>query len=205
MPVADTHGPVGQRDLSACRSRFPEQESGAGRRVYLLAVMHFEDLDIPFLAEGRSDLADHAREDIDAERHVARLNDAGVLRRRLELREIGIGEPSRSDHVDDAGLSREAGERDARGGRREVEDAIRLRERGPRIGGNRHPRVAAAGEQSRVLPDRERAFALDGADEATAVGVDHRLDKGASHAPGGASHHEPHLGHDLRLRSVASV
>ena len=107
MPVAAAHGAILQGDLAAFRRRLAEEERGAGGRIHLHAVVHLQDLDVEVFAERRRDLAHEAREQVDAERHVAGLDDARMARGRLQLGEIGLLQAGGADHVDDAGLGGE--------------------------------------------------------------------------------------------------
>ena len=116
--------------------------------------------------ERRGYLAHEAREQVDAERHVAGLDDARMARGRFELGEIGLLQAGGADHVDDARLGGERREGDGGGGRREVEHAVGLGEDGQRIVGHVHVEQADAGEQPGIVPERGRALPLDGADEA---------------------------------------
>src|SRR5690606_10547466 len=45
--VASAVARLREIDLPAFRSRFPEQKRGPGRGVDLVAVVHFDDLDVP--------------------------------------------------------------------------------------------------------------------------------------------------------------
>jgi hypothetical protein len=184
-----------RRHGAALRRRLAQQKRRAGGRVDLHAVVHLEDLDVEVLAERGRRLAHQARKQVHPERHVAGLDDAGVPRRRLEALEVGLRQPRRADDVDDRGLRREIGVRDARLGRGEVEDAVRLREHGQGIVGDHDAALACPGKQPGVLPEGDGVRAFQGAREPAAVGRRDGLDEHASHAARRADDHEPHLSH----------
>ncbi len=126
---------------------------------------------------------DQAGQQVDAERHVAGLDDPGVERRRLQLGEIVRRQAGGADHVDDAGLGGEFGVEHRRGRRREVEDAVGLGEDGQRIVGDRDAPRRQPGEHARILAERRRPLALDRAGERAALGAGHGLDQHPPHAP----------------------
>lgn len=58
-------------DATAFRRCFAEEKGGAGWRIDLHAVMHFDDLDVVFGPERSGDPLDQSGEEIDPEAHVA--------------------------------------------------------------------------------------------------------------------------------------
>ena len=158
-------------------------------------MVHLEDLDVEILAEGLRHLADEPGQQVDPERHIAGLNDAGAGRRLAKLAGVGIGEARRADHVDDAGFRRKARQRDRGGRRREVDEAVRPFSDRARIVADRYHELGHARQEPGVLSEGDRARALEGADELAAVRLGDRLDEHAPHAPGRADHHQPHLSH----------
>lgn len=64
----------GENDAAPFRRRFAEQQRGARRRIDLLAMMHFDNLDVEILIERLGDALYHRRQ-VDAEAHIARLHD----------------------------------------------------------------------------------------------------------------------------------
>ena len=103
-----------QRDLAAFGGGLAEHQRGAGRRVALVAVVHLQDLDIEFRAERCGDLRGEHGEQIDAEAHIAGLDDGGMTGGGLDLGLVGGREAGRADDMDDARLRRQRGERDRR-------------------------------------------------------------------------------------------
>ena len=96
----------------------PSSSAVPGGRVHLVAVMHLEDLDVEIGVERLRRLAHQDREEVDAEAHVAGLDDHGMARGRLDLLLVIGGEAGGADDMDDARLCGELGEGDGRGGRR---------------------------------------------------------------------------------------
>ena len=75
MAVADADRMRGEIDAAPLRRRLAEQQRRARRRVDLVAVVHFEDLDVEIGVERLRRLADEHGEEIDPEAHIARLDD----------------------------------------------------------------------------------------------------------------------------------
>ena len=96
--------------IASPRCGLAEQQRGAGRRVRLHAVMHFEDFDVERGAQRLGREFDEAREKVHAEAHVAGFDDRGVTRGGLDARLVRVGETGGADDVDDARLGREVGE-----------------------------------------------------------------------------------------------
>ena len=108
------------------RRRLAEHQRGAGWRVDLVLVVHFEHLDVEVGVERCGDLARQCDQQVDAEAHVAGLDDRRVARRGLDRRFMLGREARRADDVDDARVGGETGDLDADVGHREIEDAIHL-------------------------------------------------------------------------------
>ena len=109
---------------AARRRRLAEQQGGARRRVDLVLVMHLENLDIEILAKARRHLLDQCGEQIDAETHIAGFDDAGMARRRLDLGVARLVDAGGADHMHDARLRREFGERQRRLRHGEIDNAV---------------------------------------------------------------------------------
>src|SRR5947209_7957680 len=73
--VAPRNLALGEIHSPALRGRGAEQERGPGRRIDLLVVMHFENLDVEFVIETRSDPAHQRGHEIHAHTHVGRAHD----------------------------------------------------------------------------------------------------------------------------------
>ena len=203
MAVPAAHRALLQGDVTALSRGLAEQERCSGWRVHLHAMVHLEDFDVEILSQGGRRLADEPGEQIHAERHVAGLNDARMARGGLDLGEIRFPETGGADHMDDARLGGERGERRRCGRRREIEHAVRLGEDRQRIVGDIDFEKPGPGEEAGIVAERGRALALDGADEAAALRLRHRPDEHAPHPPGGPDHHESHLGHARNLPAGA--
>ncbi len=67
-------------DATSFRRRFAEEKRGAGWRIDLHAVMHFDDLDVIFGPERPGDPLDESGKEIDPKAHVARAHDDGMAR-----------------------------------------------------------------------------------------------------------------------------
>ena len=66
-------------DRAALRRRPAQHQRGAGRRVDLLVVVHFEDLDVELVIEGLRHALDQRGQQVDAHAHVAGLDDHRAL------------------------------------------------------------------------------------------------------------------------------
>ena len=113
MAVADPDRMVGEVDAAAFRRRLAEQQRRARRRVDLVAVVHLEDLDVEIGVERLRRLAHQGGEQIDAEAHIAGLDDDRMARGGLELLLVVGREAGGADDMDDARLRGEFGEGDA--------------------------------------------------------------------------------------------
>ncbi len=128
LPVAAAHGVVLEADTPALGGGFAQQQRGAGRRVDLVAVVHFQDLDVEVGVERLGGLAHESGEQVDAEAHVAGADDDGMARGGAQALVVGGGQAGGADDMDDARLCGELGEGDGRARRGEIEDAVRLGE-----------------------------------------------------------------------------
>ena len=109
MAVAAARRMLVERDLAAGCRGLAEQECGAGRRVDLGLVVHFQDFDIKTLVERLRDALDQRRQQIDAEAHIARLHHDGALGDALDDRIIGRRQSGGADDMHEAALG---GDRD---------------------------------------------------------------------------------------------
>ena len=75
LAVAAARRMRGEIDAAALRRRAAEHQRGAGRRVDLLVVMHLENLDVEAVVERLRHALGQRRQQIDAEAHVAGLDD----------------------------------------------------------------------------------------------------------------------------------
>src|SRR5690242_17989297 len=79
------------------RRRLTEQQCGAGRRVDLRAMVHFEDFDVPFGPEARGRLLDQPAQEIDSDRRVRRTQHGDRLRRVVDQLLMLLAEARRPD------------------------------------------------------------------------------------------------------------
>ena len=185
-------------DAASGGRRLAEQQRRAGRRVDLVAVMHLEDLDVEVArVERPRRLFDQDRQQVDAEAHIARLDDRRVARRRGDPGVVVRAAAGRADDMHDARLRGVAGELDGRGRHGEVEHAVGLGEGRQRIVGHGHVDRADAGDLAGILAEMRRAGPLDGAGDAHAFhGVD-GADQRLAHAAGGAHDDQAHVAQRL--------
>ena len=87
-------------------------------------MMHFQNFDIEVLAERRRHLPDQCRQQIDAQAHIAGLDDAGMARRRLDPGLACLIDAGGADHMHDARLGRELAQRQRCRGHGEIDDAV---------------------------------------------------------------------------------
>ena len=139
-------------DAAPFRRRLAEKKCGAGGRVDLVAMVHLDNLDVEIGIERLRRLADERGKEIDAEAHIARLDDHRPLRVVGDRRLVGCRKPGRADDVDDASLRREVGEEDRGCRRREVEDAVGLGEQRERVGADRNAVRAEPRKFAESLP-----------------------------------------------------
>ena len=126
------------------------------------------------------------------------------LRRLRDQLLVLAGEAGGAEDVDLAGLGGELGIDHAGGGNGEIDEPVGARKQ--RRGVGRH--LDAVGAEARklagVAPDHRGARRIDRARERDAVGRRDGLDQRAAHAPAGAGHDQPHVGHG-DFSSVARV
>ena len=115
------------------------------------------------------------------------------LRDLLDPRLVVGGMPGGADDVHLAGGERRERERRLRHG--EVDDAVGLGDQRRGVGRERDAVVAEPGQLPGVLADQRRARAFERARQRQARRLGNRLDQRAPHAPAGAGHDKPHVGH----------
>ena len=104
-------------------------------------------------------------EQIDAETHIAGLDDRRVPSSCLDLGLIVSREPGRADDIDDARLSGEPGESDRGLRRGEIEHAMNLGEDRQRIVGDGDAEGPEPCHLAQIAADRGRALGLDAGGE----------------------------------------
>ena len=129
MAVAHPHAVLAKRNVAALGRRLAEQQCGAGWRIDLVLVVHFENLDIEIVgAERLRRLFDQNAEQVDAKAHIAGFDDDRMTGRCADLGVVLCRAAGRADDVDDARLRGEFGKLDGRGRRGEIEHAFGLDE-----------------------------------------------------------------------------
>ncbi len=161
----------------------------------LCAVVHFEDFDVEVGVERLGRFAYQDGEQVDAEAHVARLDDRGMARGGGDLRLVVAREARGADDVDDARLRGELGDAEGHGRRGEIEHTVGRGEDGQGIGGNRHAARADPSERAGVGADLRRVGPLDRAGQRHALGLGNDADERPPHAPCGADDRQLHLVH----------
>ena len=202
--VASAHRTLREIDAAAFRRRAAEHQRGAGWRVDLLVVVHFEDFDIEIGIKRFRHALDQRREQIDAQTHIAGLDHHGALRRGRDQRVVLLRQARGADDVDQPRPRRELGKGERRCRRREVEEAVGLGEQWRDLGADRDVVLAEPRQLAGIAPDHRGARRLDCAGERHARRCGDRCDQRAPHAPAGAGHDQPHVRHriDLHLARV---
>ena len=104
-----------------------QHERRAARRVDFLVVVLFDDLDVKLVAEHLRGLFGKLDQKIDAERHVARIENGLGLRGRFQRFDLFGAVAGRAEHGGDAALLRRIAEdRREEGGVGEVDDHVGL-------------------------------------------------------------------------------
>ena len=73
--------------------------------------MHFQDLDV-VIGQRLGGALHQRRQQVDAQAHIAGLDDHGMARRRLDARFVFGGKAGGADDMDDARLRRQIGQHD---------------------------------------------------------------------------------------------
>src|SRR3546814_1250483 len=79
LAVAAARLVVGKRNASSPRCRFAQEEGRSGGRINLVPVMHFDDLDVPILAEASRRVLHQSGEQVNAQGCVTRLQNGNGL------------------------------------------------------------------------------------------------------------------------------
>ena len=122
--------------------------------------MHFQHLDVEVLAQGCRHLLHHHSQQVDAQAHVAGLDDAGMARRRPDLRVAGLVDAGGADHVHEARLGGKLDQRQRRLRHGEVDDAVDMGEQRDGVIGDGNVQPPDAGKLAHVGADMGRALRL---------------------------------------------
>ena len=188
-------------DAAPFRRRLAEKQRRAGRRVDLVAMVHLENLDVEIGVERLRRLADERGEEIDAEAHIAGLDDHRLARRGDELRLVVGRKPGGADDMDDARLRGEVGEeRRVAAGVGEVEDAVGL---GEEAGAGRRLIAMPFGPSPASSPESLPSSGVPPRSTAPASVTPSRrgddADERPPHPAGGAGNDQSHVAHGVKL------
>ena len=196
LAVAAARRALVEIDAAALRRRAAEHQRGAGRRVDLLVVVHLEDLDVEVLVERLRHALDQRRQQIDAQAHVAGLDDHRALapppRSASRPRRVSPVVPMTCTSPCRAASSAKATV--AAGMVKSIRPSA-CASSGATSVATRDAVLAQPRELAGVAADHGRARRLDRARERRAVHRRDGLDQRAPHAPAGAGHDQPHVGH----------
>ena len=191
---------------AAARGRGPaEQQRRSRRRIHLMAMMHFHDLDIPGGIECAGDLAHQLGQKIDPEAHIGGEDDGGLP--------AGLGQRLASVLIDargtdDMSLGRGSGEPGmgkARLGRREIEHRIGCGEDLLGIVPERQSQGFEPGEQPQILAQVGGAFFLAAARQAESRRARRKAQQQATHPPARAHHADPAVFHVAPVSSPSTA
>ena len=193
VAIADPDRVLAQSDPAAFGCGLAEQQSRSRWRIDLVAVVHFQHLDVPVAGVQRlRRLAHQHREQVDAEAHVAGLDDAGMARGGMQPGLVAFVHAGGADDMDNPRLGGEIGEFERCLGRGEIEHAFGPGENRQRVVGDGHAVRAEPGEFTRILAEHLRSGPLDGAGQMDTVNLGDGADQRLAHAAGGADDDQPH-------------
>ncbi|SPU65128.1 Uncharacterised protein [Brucella melitensis] len=194
IAITHAHAVIRQRNVASARCRFTKQQRRAGWRINLVPVVHFQNFYVEiFRPKSLCRLLHEHGEEIDAEAHIAGLDDGGVAGGGADFLIILCRTASGADHMNDAGLRRKPGKFHTCGRAGEIKDTVRLGEDWQRIVGNRHAKRADAGHFASILAEKRGTGTLDCTNQFGAFdrldGADERL----AHAAARANHNQAHF------------
>src|SRR5215467_4440483 len=115
LAVAGPHAALVERNASRSGGSRAKHQRCPRRRVALVAMMHFENLDVELWSKRLGHARGETSEQVDAEAHVARFDDGGMTGGGGDLGLVWLGEAGRANDMDNAGLRRERGKGHGRG------------------------------------------------------------------------------------------
>ena len=176
--------------------RAAHADGGARRRIDLVLVMHFENLDIEIVVQRGRDLLGQGKQQVYRQAHVGGVHYDGLFTGGFERFFLCRLHTRGADDMGDPGLG---GQRHVIDGRsRQGEFNYRVGGRDDRGGivGDRDAERAGPGGLSRITSDQVGARDVRGGDDFAAIRVRDLADAGLSHAPAGADDSDLHVGHD---------
>ena len=126
VAVAGAHTCTVERDLAPIGGRLAQHQSGTGGSIDLVAVMHLDDLDVEVGIKCFGNPPGDRHQQINAQAHVARLDDGGMAGRCGNGRLVLGAKPGGADDVDDACIGGQTGKLDRRIGTSESRMASTL-------------------------------------------------------------------------------
>ena len=145
--------------------RFAELQRGAGGRIDLVPVVHFDDLDVVVVAEALRGKRDQLEQHVDADAHIRRIDQrdrsAGLGQRFF----VGLAQARRADHRADAGAGAGVDVSNRRRRPGEVDQDVGVAERSGKVGTDHHAgdlseRPAGIVAQQRAAGDLQRGGKL---------------------------------------------
>ena len=192
-------------DAAAVRGSLTEQIGGPRRRIDLLPVVHFENLDVEILVERLRHLLDQRRQQINAKAHIARLHHDGLRGHALDDRVVRCRETRGADDVNDTALGRNGDIGDGRGGNGEIENAVGVLRQRPQIGRQFDTVAGQSGEQPRILAQQFGTRCLQRAGQNAPRGFGNGADQGPPHPATGSSNDQAHIGHFQPSKHVSKL
>ena len=160
-----------------------------------MAVVHLKDLDVELGSKRLGDARGQQREQVDAEAHIAGLDDGGMTGGGFDLGLIRVRQAGRADDMHDAGLRRKRREGCGRGRRGEIEHALDAGEHGQRIVGDGDAERLEPSHLADVAADCRRALDLDAAGDGAARRRRDHTGQRLAHASRCPEHGQSHVAH----------
>jgi hypothetical protein len=167
--------------------------------------MHLQDLDVEVLVERPGHALDQRGQQIDAEAHIAGFDHDGARRGGRDRGLVCRGEAGRADDMDQALAGDELGETDRGLRDGEIDQPVGAGQQRRELAQHRDVIFPEPRKLARVAADHGGAGRLDGARQPDPGARRDGLDQRASHAPAGASHDQPHVGHGSNSRCGARI
>ncbi len=161
-------------------------QGGAGRRIDLVPVMGFDDLDIHFIAQHPGGGIQQFQAQVDADAEVGGKDDGDLLGRLAQQLLFFRGEAGGADHHGLAGGAADLQVLQGHRGVGEIDQHIELINHRRQIAHQGHANLAQTGQLTGIGADQAAVGPVDGGAELRALGLADGLDQGLAHAPSGA-------------------
>ena len=157
-------------------------------------MVHLDNLDVVGVVERRRDALDQGRQQVDAEAHIAGLDDDGAARRRGDDG-LFLGRMAGSaDDMDDAGGRGQLGEGERRRRDGELDQPVGVFEKRRNVADDLDAVATEPGKLAGIAADHRGVRGVDGAGQRQPLGLSDGMDQRAAHAPAGAGDHQAHGG-----------